>query len=33
LRADELFGRLMTCNSPRIYNLERVRLAAMPPSG
>jgi hypothetical protein len=33
MRAEELFGRLLTCNSPRIYNLERVRLAAMPPSG
>jgi hypothetical protein len=31
-RAEELFGRLLTCNSPRIYNLERVRLAA-PASG
>jgi hypothetical protein len=30
LRADELFGRLVDCNSPRIYSLERVRLAAMP---
>jgi hypothetical protein len=33
MRAEELFGRLLTCNSPRIYNLERVRQAAMPPSG
>lgn len=32
LRAEELFGRLLTCNSPRIYRLERVRLAA-PPTG
>jgi len=30
LRAEGLFGRLLTCNSPRIYRLERVRLAAMP---
>ena len=33
LRARELFGRLLDCNSPRIYMLERVRLASMPPSG
>jgi hypothetical protein len=33
LRAEELFGRLLDCNSARIYNLERVRLAAQPPSG
>jgi hypothetical protein len=33
LRAEELFGRLLTCNSPRVYTLERVRLAATPPAG
>jgi hypothetical protein len=33
IRADELFGRLLTCNSPRVYTLERVRLSAAPPSG
>jgi hypothetical protein len=26
-RADELMGRLMECDSPRIYLLERIRLA------
>ena len=33
MRADELFGRLLTCNSPRVYTLERVRLSAAPPAG
>ena len=33
MRADELFGRLLDCNSPRVYTLERVRLAAQTPSG
>ena len=33
MRANELFGRLLTCNSARVYRLERVRLAAAPPSG
>ena len=32
MRADELFGRLLDCNSPRVYTLERVRLAAQTPS-
>jgi hypothetical protein len=32
LRGEELFGRLLTCNSPRVYMLERVRLAAPPGS-
>jgi hypothetical protein len=27
-RADELFGRLLDCDSPRLYRLNRVRLAA-----
>jgi hypothetical protein len=31
LRGEELFGRLLTCDSPRVYNLDRVRLAAGPP--
>jgi hypothetical protein len=30
LKGDELFGRLLTCNSSRVYNLNRVRLAAPP---
>jgi hypothetical protein len=29
-RAGELFGRLLDCNSPRVYLLDRVRLAAAP---
>jgi hypothetical protein len=33
MRAEELFGRLVTCNSARIYTLERVRTAAATPSG
>jgi hypothetical protein len=33
IRADELFGRLLTCNSPRVYTLERVRLSSAPASG
>jgi hypothetical protein len=32
MRAEEIFGRIMECNSPRIYMLTRVR-AATPPSG
>jgi hypothetical protein len=28
LRAEEIFGRLIECDSPRIYALSRVRLAA-----
>lgn len=34
-RADELFGRLLDCNSPRLYMLDLVRQAAPPssPSG
>ena len=28
LRAEELFGRLLDCNSARVYALNRVRLAA-----
>lgn len=31
-RGEELFGRLLTCNSARVYNLDRVRLAAQPPA-
>lgn len=31
MRAEELFGRLLDCNSARVYTLERVRLAATPP--
>lgn len=30
LRAEELFGRLLECNSSRVYALERVRAAAPP---
>lgn len=30
LRGEELFSRLLTCNSPRVYTLDRVRLAATP---
>jgi hypothetical protein len=33
MRAEELFGRLLDCNSARVYTLDRVRLAAAPPSG
>jgi hypothetical protein len=33
MRAQELFGRLLECNSARVYTLERVRLAAEQPSG
>ena len=33
IREDELFGRLLTCNSQRVYTLERVRLATAQPSG
>jgi hypothetical protein len=33
MRGEELFGRLVTCNSARIYTLDRVRLAAATPSG
>jgi hypothetical protein len=32
LRAEELFGRLLDCNSPRVYTLDRARLAATTPS-
>ena len=28
MRADELLDRLLDCNSPRVYGIERVRLAA-----
>lgn len=31
MRAEELFSRLLDCNSARVYTLERVRLAATPP--
>jgi hypothetical protein len=31
--AEQLFSRLLECNSPRVYTLERVRLAAEQPSG
>jgi hypothetical protein len=31
LRGEELFSRLVTCNSPRIYTLERVRAPAAAP--
>jgi hypothetical protein len=30
LRADELFGRLLDCNSARVYALNRIRAAAQP---
>ena len=30
VRVDELLGRVVDCNSPRVYTLERVRLAAAP---
>ena len=30
LRAEELFGRLLECNSARVYALNRVRLAEAP---
>lgn len=33
MRAEQLFGRLLDCNSARVYTLERVRLAAATPSG
>ena len=33
MRAEQLFSRLLDCNSPRVYSLERVRLAAQQPSG
>ena len=33
MQAEQLFGRLLDCNSPRVYTLERVRLAAQQPSG
>lgn len=33
MRAEELFGRLLDCNSPRVYTLERVRVASGTPSG
>ena len=33
LRGEELFGRLVTCNSARIYTLELVRVSAATPSG
>lgn len=33
MRAEELFGRLLDCNSARVYTLDRVRLAAATPSG
>jgi hypothetical protein len=32
-RADELFGRVFSCNSARVYALNRVRLAARAHSG
>lgn len=31
-RVDELLGRLIDCNSARVYTLERVRQAAEPPA-
>jgi hypothetical protein len=31
-RVDELTGRVVDCNSPRVYTLERVRLAAPSPA-
>ena len=31
-RVDELIGRVIDCNSARVYTLERVRLAAPPPA-
>jgi len=31
-RADELLGRVVDCNSARVYTLERVRVAAPPPA-
>jgi hypothetical protein len=31
MRAEELFGRLLDCDSPRVYALDRVRLAAASP--
>jgi hypothetical protein len=33
LRAEELLGRLLDCNSARVYTLDRVRLTAATPSG
>jgi hypothetical protein len=33
MRAEELFGRLLDCNSARVYTLDRARLAAATPSG
>ena len=33
LRAEELLGRLLECNSARVYALDRVRLATATPSG
>jgi len=30
-RVDELLERILDCNSPRVYTIERVRLAAAPP--
>jgi hypothetical protein len=30
MRVDELLGRIIDCNSPRVYTLERVRQAAEP---
>jgi hypothetical protein len=32
MRAEELLGRLLDCNSPRVYTLELVRQAAAPPT-
>jgi hypothetical protein len=32
MRVDELLGRIIDCNSPRVYTLERVRQAAEPPA-
>jgi len=32
-RVDELLDRIIDCNSPRVYTLERVRLAAAAPAG
>jgi hypothetical protein len=32
LRGEELLGRLLDCNSPRVYMIERVRQAAEPPT-
>jgi hypothetical protein len=31
-RVDELLGRIVECNSPRVYRTELVRLATPPPA-